>query len=125
MHHERVVIARVSVVVVAAIIAIIAATVGAFDNLLLGHLFPIIQVIIFPSGSRPRARATIIGIFTPPIVFRLEQHLLLILPLHASDARRPSKGSRDLLINGVARCDCSDRDTPSATDASGPLDLHG
>jgi hypothetical protein len=25
----------------------------------------------------------------------------------------------------VARCDCPGRDTPSATDAGGPLDLHG
>jgi hypothetical protein len=34
--------------------------------------------------------------------------------------------SRDLiLLDGVARCDSSGRDTPSATDAGGPLDLHG
>jgi hypothetical protein len=47
MHHERVVIARVSAVV-AAVIAItivvtavvVAATVGAFGSLLLRHLFP-------------------------------------------------------------------------------------
>jgi hypothetical protein len=75
MHPERVVIARVSaaVVVVVAIIAavIVAATVGAFGSLLLGHLFPIIQVIVFPSGGRPRAWAMIIGIVIPPIVFRL------------------------------------------------------
>jgi hypothetical protein len=52
------------------------------------------------------------------IVFRLGRHLLVILPLHASDALRPSNGSRDLfLLDGVARCDCSDRDTPSTTDA--------
>jgi hypothetical protein len=25
----------------------------------------------------------------------------------------------------VAKCDCPGRDTPSATDAGGPLDLHG
>jgi hypothetical protein len=61
-----------------------------------------------------------------PIVFRLERHLLVILPLHASDAHRPSNGSRDLLLlHGVARCDSSDRDTSSTTDAGGPLDLHG
>jgi hypothetical protein len=40
------------------------------------------------------------------------------------DARRPSNGSRDLLLlDKVARCDSSGRDTPSATDAgqSGPV----
>jgi hypothetical protein len=117
MHPERVVIARVSVIVV-------VAAVGAFGNLLLGHLFPIIQIIIISSGGRPRARATIIGIVTP-IVFWLGRHLLVILSLHASDARRPSNRSRDLLLfDGVARCDCSSRDTPSATDVGGPLDLH-
>jgi hypothetical protein len=51
---------------------------------------------------------------------------LVVLPLHASDARRPSNGSRDfLLFDGVARCDSSGRDTPFATDAGGPLDLDG
>jgi hypothetical protein len=35
-------------------------------------------------------------------------------------------GSRDLLLfDGVARCDCSGRDTPSSMDAGSPLDLHG
>jgi hypothetical protein len=71
MHPERVVIARVSAVVVAAVVAIVtavvvAAIVGAFGSLLLGHLFPIIQIIIISSGGRPRAQATIIGIVTPP-----------------------------------------------------------
>jgi hypothetical protein len=67
-----------------------------------------------------------IGIVTPPIVFRLGRHLLVIPPLHASDACRLSNGSRHLLLlEGVARCDCSGRNTPSATDAGGPLDLHG
>jgi hypothetical protein len=73
MHPKRVVIARVSVVVVTvvAVVAIIVAAivvavaVGAFGSLLLGHLFPIVQVIVISSGGRPRARATIIGIFTP------------------------------------------------------------
>jgi hypothetical protein len=61
-----------------------------------------------------------------PIVFRLERHLLVILPLDASDARQPLNGSRDLLLlDGIARCDSSGRDTPFATDAGGPLDLHG
>jgi hypothetical protein len=61
MHPERVVISRVSAVIVAIVVAV-----GAFGSLLLGHLFPIIQVIVIPSGGRPRARATIIGIVTPP-----------------------------------------------------------
>jgi hypothetical protein len=67
MHPERVIIARVSVIVIAAVVAIVVAVtvvavVGAFGSLLLGHLFPIIQIIIISSGGRPQARATIIGI---------------------------------------------------------------
>jgi hypothetical protein len=39
------------------------------------------------------------------------------------DACRPSNGRRDLLsFDGVVRCKSSGRDTPSATDADGPLD---
>jgi hypothetical protein len=58
MHPERVIIARVSAVVGAAVVAtvaavVVAAAVGAFGRLLLGHLFPIIQIIIISSGSRP------------------------------------------------------------------------
>jgi hypothetical protein len=57
MHPERVVIARVSTVVVAVVATIIAVVVavavGAFGSLLLGHLFPIVQVIVFPSGGYP------------------------------------------------------------------------
>jgi hypothetical protein len=62
MHPERVVIARVvTVVVVAIVVAIIivvavvavATTVGAFGSLLLGHLFPNVQIIIISSGGRP------------------------------------------------------------------------
>jgi hypothetical protein len=75
MHPERVVIARVSAVVTAivaiilvAAVVVVAAAVGAFGSLLLGHLFRIVQIIIFPSGGRPRARATIIGIVFIPIV---------------------------------------------------------
>jgi hypothetical protein len=52
MHPERVVIARVSVVVTAVVAIIIvvstvviAATVGAFESLLLGHLFPNVQIL--------------------------------------------------------------------------------
>jgi hypothetical protein len=133
MHRERVVIARVSAVVAVVVVifiavaaVVVASAVGAFESLLLGHLFLIVQIIIFPSGGLPRAQAMIIGIVAIPIVLRLGRHLLVILPLHASDARRPSNGSRDdLLLDGVARRDSSSRDTPSATDAGGPLDLHG
>jgi hypothetical protein len=40
--------------------------------------------------------------------------------------RRPSNGSRDLLLfDGVARRDSSGWDTPSTTDVGGPLDLDG
>jgi hypothetical protein len=64
---ERVVIARVSAIVAIIITAVVvAAAVGAFGSLLLGHLFPIIQIITISSGGRPRARATIIGIVAPP-----------------------------------------------------------
>jgi hypothetical protein len=131
MHPERVVITRVSAVT-AAVVAItivvaavvVAAAVGASWSLLLGHLFPNVQIIIISSGGRPRARAAIVGVVAIPIVFRLGRYLLVVLPLHASDARRPSNGSRDLLFfDGVARYDSSGRDTPSATDAGGPLDL--
>jgi hypothetical protein len=109
MQPERVVIARVSAVIV----VVVAAAIRAFGSLLLGHLIPIVKIVIISSGGRPRARATIIGVVATPIV----------LPLHASDARRPSNGSRDiLLLDGVARCNSSGRDTPSATDA---LDLDG
>jgi hypothetical protein len=42
------------------------------------------------------------------------------------DACQPSNGRRDLLFFvRVARCDSSGRDTPSATDVGGPLDLDG
>jgi hypothetical protein len=128
MHPKRVVITRVSsvVAVVVAIIIAVAAIVGPLGSLLLGHLFPNVQIIIISSGGRPRARATIVGVVAIPIVLRLGRHLLVILPLHATDARRPSNRSRDvLLFDGVARSDSSGRDTPSATDAGGPLDLDG
>jgi hypothetical protein len=133
MHPERVVIARVSSVVTAVITIIIvvaavivAAAVRAFGSLLLGHLFPNVQIIIICSGGRPRARAMIVGVVAIPIVLRLGRHLLVILPLHATDARRPSNGSRDvLLFDGVVRSDSSGRDMPSATDAGSPLDLQG
>jgi hypothetical protein len=42
------------------------------------------------------------------------------------DACGPSNGRRDLLsFDGVARCNSSGRDTPSAMDAGCPLDLDG
>jgi hypothetical protein len=133
MHPERVIIARVSAVVTAivAIVIVVAAVVvatavRAFGSLLLGHLFPNVQIIIISSDGRPRSRATIVEVVAIPIVLRLGRHLLVVLPLHASDARRPSNKSRDiLLLDGVARCDSSGRDTPSTTDAGGPLDLDG
>jgi hypothetical protein len=69
MHPERVVIDMVSAVVaiitvVAAVV--VAASVGAFRSLLLRHFFPIVKIIVFPSGGRPRARDTIIGIVATP-----------------------------------------------------------
>jgi hypothetical protein len=80
MHPGRIVIARVSAVVIAIVASVVvAAAVGSFGTLLLGQLYPIIQVIVFPSSGRQRARATIVGIVTPPIVFRLGRHLLVIL----------------------------------------------
>jgi hypothetical protein len=141
MQSEWVVIAIVSTVVatvvaavvattivVAAVVAaaVVAAAVGAFGSLLLGHLIPHVEVVIISSGGRPRARATIIGVVATPIILSLGRHLLVVFALHALDARRPSNGRRDLLsFDGVARCDSSGRDTPSATDAGGPLDLDG
>jgi hypothetical protein len=129
MHPERVVIARVSAVVTITIViatVVVAATIGAFGSLLLGHLFPNVKIVIISSGSRPRARATIIGLIATPIVLRFRRHLLVVLLLHASDARRPSNGSRDLLLfDGVTRCNSSGRDTASAMDTGGPLDLDG
>jgi hypothetical protein len=58
MHPERVVIARVSAAVTIIVVAaavIVAATVGTFGSLLLGHLFPKVQIVIISSGGRPRA----------------------------------------------------------------------
>jgi hypothetical protein len=49
MHTERVDIARV--VTVAAVIGISIA-VRTFGSLLLRHLFPIEEVVVFPSGGR-------------------------------------------------------------------------
>jgi hypothetical protein len=71
---RRVVIAMVSVVVAIIIVVaavVVAAVVGAFGSLLLGHVFPIIQIIIISSRSHPQARATIVGIIAVPIVLRL------------------------------------------------------
>jgi hypothetical protein len=78
MHPERVVIARVSVVI-AAVIAItifvaavvIAAAVGTFRSLLFGHHVPNVKIIIIASGGRPRARAMIVGVVAIPIGLRL------------------------------------------------------
>jgi hypothetical protein len=132
MQSEGVVIAIVSTVV-ATIVAVVdastivvAVAVRAFGSLLLGHLIPNVEVVIIFLGSHPRARATIVGVVATPIILRLERHLLVIFPLHALDARRPSNGRRGLLsFNGVARCNSFGRDTPSATNAGSPLDLDG
>jgi hypothetical protein len=73
MHPERVVIARASAIVsaVIAITVVVAAAVGAFGTLLLGHPFPNIKIVIISSGGRPRARATIVGVVAISIVLRL------------------------------------------------------
>jgi hypothetical protein len=90
------------------------------------HLSPNVEIVIISFGGRPRAWATIVGVVATPIALRLGRHLLVVLLLHALDARRPSNGRRDLLsFDGVARCDSFGRDTPSATDAGGPLHLDG
>jgi hypothetical protein len=64
MHPERVDIARVAAVVVATVVGVTTA-IRTFGNLLLGNLILIVDVIVLPSGSRPRARATVIRIVTP------------------------------------------------------------
>jgi hypothetical protein len=128
MQSKRVVIAIVSAVIVAVVATtvVVTAVVAAVGSLLLGHLIPNVKIIIISSGGRPRARATIVGVVATPIVLRLGRHLFVVFPLHALDARRPSNGRRDLLsFDGVARCDSSGRDVPSATDAGGPLSLDG
>jgi hypothetical protein len=59
MQSEWVVIAIVSTVVatvVAAVVAttiVVAAAVGAFGSLLLGHLIPNVKIVIISSGGRP------------------------------------------------------------------------
>jgi hypothetical protein len=132
MQSEGVVIAIVSTVVanvVAVVVAttiVVAAAIRAFGSLLLGHIIPNVEVVIISSCGRPRARATIVGVVATSIILRLGRCLLLVFRLHALDARRPSNGRRDLLsFDGVVRCNSSGRDTPSATDADGPLDLDG
>jgi hypothetical protein len=112
--------------IAAAIVAIVAAAVGAFGSPLLRMLIPNVKIVIISSGGHPQAQATIVGVVTTPIILRLGRHLLVVFPLHALDARRPSNGRRDLFsFDGVARCDSSGPDTPSTTDAGGPLDLDG
>jgi hypothetical protein len=112
MQSERVIISIVSTVVAAAIVVavVISAAVRAFGSLLLGRLIPNVEVVIIAT----------------PIILRLRRHLLVVFALHALDACQPSNGRRDLLsFDGVARCDSSGRDTPSATDAGDPLDIDG
>jgi hypothetical protein len=115
-----------AIIVVFVVIAAVATAVGAFESPLLGLLIPNVEVVIISSGGRLQARATIVGVVATPIILRLGRHLLVVFPLHALDARRPSNGRKDLLsFDGVARCNSSGRDTPSATSACGPLDLDG
>jgi hypothetical protein len=69
MHPERVVITRVSAVVTITIVIaaiVVAAAVGAFGSLLLGHLFPNVKIVIISSGGRPQARAMIVGVIATP-----------------------------------------------------------
>jgi hypothetical protein len=128
MQSEGVVVAIISTIVttvvatstVVAFVAIVAVVVGAFGSPFLGLLIPI---VIISSGGRPRARAMIVGVVATPIILRLWRRLLVVFALDALDACRPSNGRRDLLsFDGIARCKSSGRDTPSATDACGPLD---
>jgi hypothetical protein len=89
MHPERVVIARVSAVIAITVViavVVVATAVGAFGSLLLGNLFPNVKIVIISSGGHPRARATIVGVVAIPIVLRLRRRLLVVLPLHATDA---------------------------------------
>jgi hypothetical protein len=132
MQSEGVFIAIVSTVVttvvaasivIATFVANVAVAVAAFGSPLFGLLIPNVEVVIISSGSRPRARSTIVGVVTTPIILRLGRRLLVVSTLHALDACRPSNGRRDILsFDRVARCKSSGRDTPSATDAGGPLD---
>jgi hypothetical protein len=72
MQSEWVVIAIISTVVAAVVAttivvtAVVAVAVGAFESLILGHLIPNVEVVIISSGSRPRARAMIIGVVATP-----------------------------------------------------------
>jgi hypothetical protein len=128
MQSEGVFIAIVSTVVatsivVAALVAIVTVTIGALGSPLFGLLIPNVEVVIISFGGHPRARAAIVGVDATPIILRLGRCLLVAFALHALDACRPSNGHRDLLsFDGVARRKSSGRDTPSATDAGGPLD---
>jgi hypothetical protein len=128
MQSEGVVVAIISTIVTAvvatsiivAFVVIVAVAVGAFGSPFLGLLIPI---VIISSGGLPRARATIVGVVATPIILRLWRRFLVVFAFDALDACRPSNGRRDLLsFDGVARCKSSGRDTPSATNACGPLD---
>jgi hypothetical protein len=122
MQSEGIFIAIVSTVV-ATVVAIVTVAVGAFGSPLFGLLIPNLEVVVISSDGRPRARAAIVRVVATPIILRLRRRLLIVFALHALDACRPSNGRRDLLsFYGVARCKSSGRDTPSATDACGPLD---
>jgi hypothetical protein len=126
MQSEGVFIAIVCTVVttvVATLVAIVTVAVGAFGSPLFGLLIPNVEVVIISSGGYPRARAMIVGVVATPIILRLGRCLLVVFALHALDACRPSNRRRDILsFDGVGRCKSSGLDTPSATDACGPLD---
>jgi hypothetical protein len=53
MHPERVDITRVVAVVAVTAIIEISTAVRTFGSLLLGHLFPIEEVVVLPSGGCP------------------------------------------------------------------------
>jgi hypothetical protein len=83
MQSEGVVVAIISTIIpavvattivvtaIVVIVAVVAAAVGAFGSPLLGVLIPNVKIVTISSGGRPRARATIVGVVTTPIILRL------------------------------------------------------
>jgi hypothetical protein len=103
MHPDRVHIAGVIAVTV---VVGISAIVRTYGSLLLGDLFLIEEVVVLPSGGRLQAQAAVIGVVTPPVIFWLGRHLIVVFPLHASNALQSTDRGRDsLLLDMVARCD--------------------
>jgi hypothetical protein len=60
-----------SIVIIVVVATFVTTAVGAFGSPLLGLLIPNVEVVIISSGGRPRARATIVGVFATPIILRL------------------------------------------------------